>query len=175
MERFQDLQKNITVGDIENGVTMLVKRPGVKDPIKFSLHPDLTRGLPTIGILSSCIALIKERSNPQFRARRPTQAKPPLQTGDRIVMIDGVKVENYRQLLAALAEHPDKPLQLTVECTVPAEGRKRDALETSKLVNVAVPPQPMRTLGLVMTMGEIMAVQDGSPAAWQKSRPTTAS
>ena len=66
--------------------------------------------------------------------------------------------------MPSLAEHPDKPLQLTVECTVPAEGQKRDAVETSKLVNVTVPPQPMRTLGLVMTMGEIVAIQDGSPA-----------
>ena len=50
VERFQDLQKYVTVGDIQNGVTMLVKRPGVKEPLKFLLHPDRTRGLPTIGI-----------------------------------------------------------------------------------------------------------------------------
>ncbi|MGA2062179.1 MAG: site-2 protease family protein, partial [Thermoguttaceae bacterium] len=81
-----------------------------------------------------------------------------------IVMIDGLKVENYQQLMACLTEHPDKPLQMTVECTVPAEGRNRDAMDASKLVNVAVPTQPMRTLGLVMSMGEITAVQDGSPA-----------
>ena len=79
-------------------------------------------------------------------------------------MIDGVKVDNYQQLLSGLAEHLDKSLQLTVDCTVPAEGDKRDAMETSKLVNIAVPTQPMRTLGLVMTMGEITAIQDGSPA-----------
>ena len=79
-------------------------------------------------------------------------------------MIDGVKINNFQQLMAGLAEHPDKPLQLTVECTLPAEGRKRDAVESSKLVNVTVPTQPMRTLGLVMTMGDIAAIQDGSPA-----------
>jgi regulator of sigma E protease len=53
---------------------------------------------------------------------------------------------------------------LTVDCTVPVEGRKPDAMETSKLVDVAVPTQPMRSMGLVMTMGEIVAIQDGSPA-----------
>ena len=79
-------------------------------------------------------------------------------------MIDGVRINNYQQLMAGLAEHPDKPLQLTVECTVSTESRKRDAVETSKLVNISVPTQPMLSLGLVMTMGEITAIQDGSPA-----------
>ena len=162
-ERFQDLQKYVTVGDIQNGVTMLIKRPGVKDPLKFLLHPDHTRGLPTIGIWVPYSTTLRS-DEPVWPGSAAARAKPALKPGDRIVMIDGVKVDNYQQLLSGLAEHPDKPLQLTVDCTVPAEGGKRDAVETSKLVNVTVPTQPMRTLGLVMTMGEITAIQDGSPA-----------
>ena len=164
MQRFQDLQKYVAVGDIQNGVTMVIKRPGVKEPLKFLLHPDRTRGLPTIGIWVpySTTLMIDEPAWPGSAAAR---AKPALKSGDRIVMIDGVKIDNYQQLMAGLAEHPDKPLQLTVECSVPIGGRKGDALETSKLVDVTVPPQPIRTLGLVMTMGDIVAIQDGSPVA----------
>jgi regulator of sigma E protease len=164
-ERFQDLQKHVTVGDIDNGVTMLIERPGVKEPIKFLLHPDLTRGFPTIGISNPFNTTLRKEIHPLWPGSAAARARPALQPGDRIVMIDGSKVENFQQLNACLAEHPDKPLQLTVECTVPVDGKKQDGLETSKLVDVTVPPQPMRTLGLVMTMGKIAAVQDGSPAA----------
>jgi regulator of sigma E protease len=168
-ERFQDLQKYITLGDIQNGVTMLVNRQGVEEPLKFLLHPDLTRGMPTIGITNPFKTTLrkdnlKKEDHPVWPDSAAALAKPALQPGDKIVMIDGVKVENYQQLMACLTEHPDKPLQMTVECTVPAEGRKRDAMETTKLVNVVVPAQPMRGPGLVMTMGEIAAIQDGSPA-----------
>jgi regulator of sigma E protease len=65
--------------------------------------------------------------------------------------------------MAALAANPDNPLHVTVECTVPVEGRS-DAMQSSKLLDVTVPTQPMRTLGMMMTMGEITAIQLGSPA-----------
>ena len=162
VERFQDLQKYVAVGDIENGVTMQIKRPGVREPLKFLLHPDRTRGLPTIGIWVpySTTLVGNEPALPDSAAAR---AKPALKGGDRIVMIDGAKVNNFQELMAALAANPNKTLQLTVECTVPVEGRS-DALQSSKLVDVTLPPQPMRTPGLVMTMGEITAVQHGAPA-----------
>jgi regulator of sigma E protease len=166
--RFQDMQKNVTVGDIDNGVTMAVKRPGVKELLNFIVHPDRTLGYPSIGIGNPCIASLRKEDLFVVPGSAAARAKPVLQNGDRIVMIDGSKVENFQQLNAYLAEHPDKTLQLTVECTVPVDGKKQDGLETSKLVDVTVPPQPMRTLGLVMTMGKIAAVQDGSPAALAK-------
>jgi regulator of sigma E protease len=165
VERFQDLQKNIAVGDIDNGVKMAVNRPGVKELLYFIVHPDRILGHPSIGIGNPYIASLMKEDVCVFPGSAVAGAKPALQNGDRIVMIDGVKVENFPELNAYLSEHRDKPLQLTVECAVPVDDKKQNALETSKLVNVAVQPQPMRTLGLVMTMGEITAVQDGSPAA----------
>jgi regulator of sigma E protease len=164
-EQFQDLQKNVTVGDIDNGVSILIKRPGVKEPIKFLVHPDQIFGYPSIGIGNPYITTLYKSDPFVWPGSAAAQAKPALQKGDRIVMVDGQTVENYKQLNSFLAENPDKTLRLTVACSVPGEGENRDAVETSKLVDVSVPPQPMRRLGLVMTMGEIAAVQDGSPAA----------
>ena len=40
-----------------------------------------------------------------------------------------------------------------------------------ELVTIELPPRPMLTLGLVMQMGEITAVQEDSPAAEAKIRP----
>ena len=169
VDRFEDLKMNVTVGDIDNGVAMTVKRPGIKDPLKFLVHPDLLHGYPSIGIFSSRIATLEKEPPKEVPPCLPGsaafRAKPALQPGDRIVMADDVKVDGLHQLNAYLAMHPDKPLQLTIECTLPAENQKNNPLETSKLINVAVPPQPMRRLGLVMTMGQIAAIQDGSPAA----------
>jgi regulator of sigma E protease len=164
-ERFQDLLKYVTVGDIDNGVTMLIERPGVKEPLKFFIHPDFFLGRPTIGITPPYLPVLLKEENCVIPGSAAAQAKPALRKGDRIVMVDGLTVANYQQLNAYFAEHPDKPLHLTVECTVPPEGQKHDREQTSKLVQVVVPPQPMRSLGLVMTMGEILAIQDGSPAA----------
>ncbi|HEY4759580.1 MAG TPA: site-2 protease family protein [Thermoguttaceae bacterium] len=163
--RYQDLKKNITVGDIDNGVQMLVRRPGINEPLKFLVHPDLTRGFPMIGVINPRIATLTKEAPPAWPGTAAAESKPSLQKGDRIVMIDGVKIENYWQLYAYLAEHTDRPLKLMVECTVPAEGRKREAVETTRLVEVTVPPEPMRRLGLVMTMGAIVAIQENSPAA----------
>jgi regulator of sigma E protease len=164
-DQFQDLQKNVTVGDIDNGVKMLIKRPGVKEPLDLIVHPDQTLGYPSIGIGNPYITTLNKSDPFVWPGSAAAQAKPALQKGDRIVMVNGQTVETYKQINSFLAEHPDKPLQLTVECVVPPEGKKSDGVETPKLVNVTVPPQPMRRLGLVMTMGEVAAIQVGSPAA----------
>jgi regulator of sigma E protease len=162
VQRFLDLQKYVAVGDIENGVTMKIKRPGVEEPLSFLLHPDRVRGLPTIGIWVPYSTTMLG-SEPAWPGSAAARAKPDLKGGDRIVMIDGAKVDNFQALMAALAANPDKPLQLTVECTVPVEGHN-DAMQSSKLLDVTVPAQATRTLGLIMNMGEITAIQHGSPA-----------
>jgi regulator of sigma E protease len=167
-EQFLDFQRHVTVGDIENGVTMLVNRPGVKEPIKFKLQPDILRGFPTIGVtppyITSLVKGLPQDFSPFFPESAASLAKPALKQGDRVVSVNGVPVKNYVELLAQLVKNPEQHLQLTVECTVPADGQKSGALETTKLVDVAVPPQPMRTLGLVMAMGDVTAIEHGSPA-----------
>ncbi|MGA2062585.1 MAG: site-2 protease family protein, partial [Thermoguttaceae bacterium] len=83
-ERFQDLQKYITLGDIQNGVTMLVKRQGVEEPLKFLLHPDLTHGMPTIGITNPFKTTLRKdnlnkEDHPVWPDSAAARAEPALQ------------------------------------------------------------------------------------------------
>jgi regulator of sigma E protease len=170
-EQFTDFQKYVTVGDIDNGVSMIIKRPGVHELLKFLLHPDTIRGRPTIGVLNSRILTLNKKDAPVLPGSAAARAAPPLHKGDRIVGVDGKTVNNYQTLNAYLSEHPGKHCQLMVACSTSAEDKNNDAPKITKLVDVALPPQPMRSLGLVMTMGEIVAIQDGSPAAEAGVKP----
>ena len=46
MTQFRDLQTAISLGDIDpdKGVPMLVRRPGVKEPLTIIVKPDRSRG-----------------------------------------------------------------------------------------------------------------------------------
>jgi regulator of sigma E protease len=132
--------------------------------LNFVLHPDRINLAPSIGITpSGTTSLAKSENNepPAFPGSAASRSKPRLQGGDRIVSINGEKIENVRQLRAYLGNNPGKPLEMTLESTVQGEA---GAPSRTTLNMVTVPPQPMRTLGLVMEMGEIEALQEGSPA-----------
>ena len=75
-----------------------------------------------------------------------------------------------RDLLAQFVRHADQPLQITVER--PADEAAATAgSDATTILDIEVPPRPMRTLGLVMTMGKITAIQPKSPAAEAGLRP----
>jgi len=52
--RFTDLQGRVALGDLQNGVPLVIERPGQPQPLSLSLRPEQGRGLvPTIGIASA--------------------------------------------------------------------------------------------------------------------------
>jgi regulator of sigma E protease len=71
--------------------------------------------------------------------------------------VDGTPVATYAELIAALSRQPYKAAQLAVE--------RRGKVAGGPPTIVTLPPQPVRTTGLVMTAGPIKAIQDDSPAA----------
>ena len=98
-----------------------------------------------------------------------SHAEPALRNGDKIVRIDDTPISEYGQIDAALAKKADKPITLVVERVVnDAQGKPTS---TTQRIPITVPPNPMRQLGLVMTMGQITAVQAGSPAAAAGIKP----
>jgi regulator of sigma E protease len=61
---------------------------------------------------------------------------------------------------------PEQPLTLTVRRGgKPPKGEPHGKLTGGEMIEVTLPPHPMRTLGLVMQMGKVVAVQENSPAA----------
>ena len=87
----------------------------------------------------------------------------PFHNDDVIVRIDDVPIKNYAQINAELARRASRKIAVTVE-RAPRDAAGSPAGKAQQLA-IAVSPQPMRTLGLVMKMGPVTAIQSGSPAA----------
>lgn len=86
-----------------------------------------------------------------------SNANPPLKGGDVIEKIDGEKFENFALMQTYLAKHRDKSVKLTVARSEGNGNEKKD-------LDVEVPPNPFRTLGLTMDIGQITSIRKGSPA-----------
>jgi regulator of sigma E protease len=159
--RFRDLMSAVALGDLTNGVDFVIERQGDREPIRVNLKPEKSKNrlLPTIGVLSPRTTQLRE--NPIVTGGTPAAAGR-FRPEDTIVAVGGTPVKTYADLVAQLVRHADQPLVFTVERLV--ENPQNDS-QTTKRVDIEVAPQPMRTLGLAMTMGKITAVQDDSPAA----------
>ncbi|MFN0020087.1 MAG: site-2 protease family protein [Pirellulaceae bacterium] len=94
-----------------------------------------------------------------------------IESGDVLVAIEGMELETDPfkfdpRVNAQLASHPSGPLKVTVERAEKEEGAaepKKDA--PKKRLEVTVPEQPVRTLGLVMKIGPVVSMREDSPAA----------
>jgi regulator of sigma E protease len=163
--RYRDLQTGISLGELEHGIPLLIRRPGIPQPLTIVVHPDKgpnDRPIPTIGIFSAHnLTLLGE--TPVFPGSAADKAAPKFEGGDKIIAVDNQPVHDQSQLNAQLALHPDRKLSVTVlrrENPHPAAG----AAVREKAVSIQLPPEHMKRLGLKLEMGEITAVQSGSPA-----------
>ncbi len=173
MHQFRDLNTAIQLGDINVGdsVSLLVRRPGVEKPFTVKAKPDRSRGAFLLGITGGYTTrLIENRKtwlvqkwNPVLPGSAADRAEPSLRNGDRIVQIDDTPIDNYAQIAVELARKVDVPIKVTVERAVVGEKGKPTG-KTERVTSV-VPPNPMRDLGLVMTLGNVAVVQVDSPAA----------
>jgi regulator of sigma E protease len=178
---FMQLRGGVTLGDLEEGIPTLVRRAADGDVVAITLKPTQVAGeLATVGITSPMTLTLRHK--PAVGGSAAAQANlvqgpadeiednRKLQSGDEIVRVGDVPVENYRELSAELARSPDKPLLIAVERSgkEPVKDLESGAvIRTEKAQELVfdVPPQPLREFGLVMTMGPITAVQVNSPAA----------
>lgn len=85
-----------------------------------------------------------------------SQAKPPLLPGDEIKELDGVALKSYADMLLKLALKREQAVELAV--------RRKGAPADAPLTKIEIQPNHFLTLGLRMAIGQVMAVQAGSPA-----------
>jgi regulator of sigma E protease len=159
---YQDLVTGISLGNLENGISMEIRRPGVAEPIAVVVHPDRLIGKPTIGVTppQTTSLLLYPEIPPTWAGSPAAEANPGFEPGDEIVAVDGQPVTNVVQLEGQLVEHSGKPLEFTVARKV--AGKRGSS--TTEQAKIRVEPNPVRQLGLVMGIGDITAVQKGSPA-----------
>lgn len=156
--RFMEVRTRISLGNhLEKGVQMTIQREGVDKPFTVTVFP-IQRGVPSIGILSPRTTTLNSDGKPAFPGSPAAEAEPPFLSGDRVVEIDGRPIRHAGDLEAAEAVNRDRPMKVTVERT--PVGKKK-----SQRLTIVVAPKPMETLGVVMEMGEVTAIQADSPAA----------
>lgn len=187
VERFQQLRTDISLGDIEEGVELVVQRPAKPEPWSLHIYPQRKGKYPTIGVgVPWTNRLMQELAAVPGTAA--AQTNPPLMPGDQIVGLNGSPITNYAELRRALARSADQPIELRIRRAMhenqPPETQrptKNSAPKSSPPVGseqasdvataggetefvVQVAPQPIRRLGLILEMGPITAIQDDSPA-----------
>jgi regulator of sigma E protease len=161
--RFRDLMTAVALGDIQSGIDFEIERPGVKEPFWVNVKPDpITKRLrPTIGVLRPLTLTLSEEK--AVYAGTPAARTGAFKRRDKIVALGGTPVHSFADYEAQLVRHSDQPLTFTIERT--SEPAVQGDPPTVERLEINVAARPMRTLGLVMKMGKITAVQNDSPAA----------
>jgi len=121
-------------------------------------------GYVTIGIRPPASTILATET-PTWKHQVASQAEPSLQSGDRVVAIDGEPLAKDSQtkkywlhdLTQKLAARVAQPVVFTVERSAADDAQ-------NKRVDITVPPAPMVHVGLVMEMGPVISVQKGSVA-----------
>ncbi len=167
IERWEDVRRRITLGDVAQGVRMLVRRPDEEQPLEITVYPERVHLAPAIGAFSGLTTTLSDEY-PVEPGSAAASARPRFQGGDCIVKIDGHAIVTYRDFREQLALHPDKTLKVTVERRVKESDGTSAASGRTEETTMEVPPSPVRDLGMVMEMGPITAIQDDSPAAAAK-------
>lgn len=171
-----------TVMGTTHGQHILIeyKRPGDRDITKLEIEPQLSKEntRPMIGVSPSsrpafpqARALPRSYKNPVYRGSAASNAEPAFEYGDRIVATTDPDNPNS---LKDLPLDPRKPNSDQRDYFEFARRMKLLAGQPVKIqvergkgkksVEISVPPAFHRTFGGRMTMGEITALRDGSPA-----------
>ena len=161
---FMDLKSAISLGDTQDGVAMLVQRPGQDELFRVVAEAKRTGLAPTVGVGLPMTTSLSEQI-PVYPGSAAAKAKPEFEPGDVVIALDGQPVHEYADIHRYLARHAEKPLRVTVERVASAEELEDASEGRTKQMIVEVAPAPMRRLGLVMEMGPVSALQTGSPAA----------
>jgi regulator of sigma E protease len=158
--RFRDLMEAVALSDAEKGVRFKVQREGVAESIWITIKPDeaiAKRSLaPTIGAAGPDTTELREKE--PVADNTPAAETKKFEGGDRIMAVNGHPVKNFQDLQGQFARNPSRALEITLE-------RKDEEADKMTSLDVSVPPRPRRWLGLVMRLGKVTAIQDGSPAA----------
>jgi regulator of sigma E protease len=182
---FLQLKGSVTLGDMENGVPIVVRRAADGEEVELMLKPEQNqgRGLATIGIIAAQtltlqpeIPVAKKSAAANARQITPAPAadadakeakEAGFKSGDTIVRVGDVDVKDFREFAAEIARLPHETLQVTIERPAADAAGKTDGKTEAKPEELTfeVSAHQQQTLGMVMEMGPVVAIQPDSPAA----------
>lgn len=164
------LQREVVLNGFDQKLPILIRTPDGREEWKEVVPSDQLRKVaikaarrPTLGVAPQLSRKISHID--AAKAHLDAKTQPPLADGDIVVAIAGQPLEADYQLDELLVQHPSQPLTITVaRKEKPADGATAAANATTKEIEVVVQERRMRTLGLAMKLGPVVAVRDGSPA-----------
>ncbi|MBX3427261.1 MAG: site-2 protease family protein [Pirellulales bacterium] len=168
---YNELQGAVTLADLDAGVPMVLRR-GEKE-FAETLKPEagVSGGLVRIGVVSPrSLKLAAEM--PARPGSAASEASPALVGGDEIIAVDGQPIADFAAFAAIAVQRPGETLHLTVrrqpskeDADKAGDARGDESESSTREVETSLPPQAAVEFGLSMEMGQIVAVQSGSPAA----------
>ncbi len=162
---FKDLRIAATFKD-DDGVPFVVNRQedGAAEPVRhqFQLQPIAAEGGRSVLGVEPNYDLVLPEENFVLAGTPAAAANPAFQAKDRFLAINGQELKSYQDWNRLLVVHQDETINFTVERT------GDDGSPTT--VEIRVPPRSYKTVGIVMTMGPIVAIREGSIAAERKIR-----
>ncbi|HZL91923.1 MAG TPA: site-2 protease family protein [Pirellulaceae bacterium] len=165
--RFIDIKQHIILNGDDRKLSFTVRTRDGEEK-HFALQPTsravAETKFPTIGYLQPESSVIMER----VEHLKP-DSSIPLEAGDRIVEINGVPLKTGKEgheefdyrLNAELARTASEQIRVVIERKAKDDKGKDLPAERHE---VTIEPKPQRVVGLVMEIGPIVAVREGSPA-----------
>lgn len=168
--RFEDFRMEVALhgkGKPGAAIPLVVERGSQK----FEIAPLPTKSLDApsggnflLGVASQSSSIYGMKSFP--KGTYLEKAKPDLQMGDKVVAVDGIPLPKDPRfdeplgsdLFNAVRAKWNLPVKLTVE----RPGEKKG--DPAKVVEVEIPPVPVKTIGLDFELGPITAIRKGSTA-----------
>ncbi|MGE0606529.1 MAG: site-2 protease family protein [Pirellulales bacterium] len=161
--RFDDLRVAISLGDIENGIPVVIRRPGQTELIPLTVKPVKKELAPRIGVVPTATMTLGEK----IPADDYCSAKDQFKGGDKVLAVGDEKLPDnddaYFYWSQHLIEHADEDLKLTI-ARLTGKPHEKDQPPPTETVNVVLPALPMQHVGVTVEMGPIKAIQPGSPA-----------
>jgi regulator of sigma E protease len=157
---FTDIRLAVALSQADVPVTIEGLRDG--KPFKTAVTPIAGEFVPQIYVepTQGLVLPEPEEGEKNFKLTSPglsaSRAEPPLLPGDEIKELDESAIDSYAQLALGLAGKRNKTVELGV--------RRKGAGADVPLTKVRIEPNHFRTLGLRMAIGQVTAVQPGSPA-----------
>ena len=159
-------RKSREFSDIVRGVALSsgplvieLKRPN-DELYTIEMDPDKAGDRRRLGIDSISSLKIHDKALQSASPGTPAEGAGFV-PGDRITAINGTPVQGWLDVVPILNEKRAETLDLTI--TRPAPKDAPSAAPT--VVQIKLPPTPVRTLGLRLELGKITAIRNDSPAS----------
>lgn len=155
VSQFDKVKEATVFGKLDDGLAIVVRRPGVDEPIRVVTEPDREGRMPQIGIGLPFTTTVYDEEPVVFGAPA-AHASEQFIGGDVVVAVNDHPVNTGHEYHRCEALFRDEPMRVKVRRSS-GEGAEKELV-------IEVPTRPMRRLGLVMQTGDIDAVQANSPA-----------